>query len=540
MASYYVDLSAAVNGSGSAGSPYNSMASLPTLSAGDIVDIARGTSQTMSGTYTVSASGASAANPITIRANSATTGAKPVLRIVSEGSVGITCTSRSYVTIENISIVGVSTWTSQNTVGVRVNGASTDIRLLGVELQYCRFDLVGGFATNGLTLTDCSAVDGTSDGIRLFSGTTTHTWQNVKINNGTFSRNGTAAGANGAGISVYIQNGHTGTTFQNFEITNCTVQGNYRAGIACNDESVAWATIIASGNTTAPTRQIKGLQIVGNTIAGNGGAGISVLGAQPSTTKGVRIARNYLSDNSTRTSLGNVWTGGCLTPVIEDNTCLRGNTNGTVVGDGCGIFDDQWNNGAIVRRNYIADNVYAATNPEYSAYGIGIYRSEGGQHYSNVIVNCRHGFVIGYLAGATAPVMDGINVYNNTIADIDVYCFTIWSSVQAAAATIQNNFLINAAQDIEAQSGTAGNQTFSNNAAVNVTTKYTSNNVGAGAFDHTLIALADMTPDYKPMPGSPLLGAGTHLGYTRDINRKQRPNPPAIGAYDVATMRTPE
>lgn len=43
--------------------------------------------------------------------------------------------------------------------------------------------------------------------------------------------------------------------------------------------------------------------------------------------------------------------------------------------------------------------------------------------------------------------------------------------------------------------------------------------------------------DYKPMPGSPLLGAGTHLGYTRDIERKQRPNPPSIGAYDVATLR---
>ena len=49
-----------------------------------------------------------------------------------------------------------------------------------------------------------------------------------------------------------------------------------------------------------------------------------------------------------------------------------------------------------------------------------------------------------------------------------------------------------------------------------------------------------LTSDYKPTSASPLLGAGTHLGYTRDINRKQRPNPPAIGAYDVATLRGPE
>lgn len=45
-----------------------------------------------------------------------------------------------------------------------------------------------------------------------------------------------------------------------------------------------------------------------------------------------------------------------------------------------------------------------------------------------------------------------------------------------------------------------------------------------------------LAANYAPTPTSPLLGAGTHLGYTRDINRKQRPNPPSIGAYDVATM----
>lgn len=46
-----------------------------------------------------------------------------------------------------------------------------------------------------------------------------------------------------------------------------------------------------------------------------------------------------------------------------------------------------------------------------------------------------------------------------------------------------------------------------------------------------------LTADYKPTASSPLLGAGTHLGYTRDIDRKQRQNPPAIGAYDAATLR---
>jgi hypothetical protein len=48
-----------------------------------------------------------------------------------------------------------------------------------------------------------------------------------------------------------------------------------------------------------------------------------------------------------------------------------------------------------------------------------------------------------------------------------------------------------------------------------------------------------LTDAYRPRAGSPLLGAGTHLGYTRDIAGVQRPNPPSIGAFDAATLREP-
>jgi len=47
-----------------------------------------------------------------------------------------------------------------------------------------------------------------------------------------------------------------------------------------------------------------------------------------------------------------------------------------------------------------------------------------------------------------------------------------------------------------------------------------------------------LAANYVPTPTSPLLGAGTHLGYTRDVDGKQRPNPPSVGAYDYATLRT--
>jgi hypothetical protein len=74
------------------------------------------------------------------------------------------------------------------------------------------------------------------------------------------------------------------------------------------------------------------------------------------------------------------------------------------------------------------------------------------------------------------------------------------------------------------------------NSFYGVTTQYSS---GGDAFSGSGDITADplLTADYKPTASSPLLSAGTHLGYTRDITRKQRPNPPSIGAYDVATLR---
>jgi hypothetical protein len=45
-----------------------------------------------------------------------------------------------------------------------------------------------------------------------------------------------------------------------------------------------------------------------------------------------------------------------------------------------------------------------------------------------------------------------------------------------------------------------------------------------------------LSPEFRPLPSSPLIGAGTHVRYTRDIERQQRPNPPSIGAYDVPRL----
>lgn len=48
-----------------------------------------------------------------------------------------------------------------------------------------------------------------------------------------------------------------------------------------------------------------------------------------------------------------------------------------------------------------------------------------------------------------------------------------------------------------------------------------------------------LSAGYRPRPGSPLLLAGTHLAPARDRDGKRRPRAPSIGAFDVATLRTP-
>lgn len=535
MTTYYVNLGASTNGGGaSRGDPYNAMSALPTLVAGDVVEIEPGTAQTMSGSYTVSGSGSSAAAPITIRANPAVAGAKPQLKLSAQGANGLICTGRSYIRIENIRIVGDAAWTSQNSVGVVLNGGLTDVQLTGVELQYCRFDLVGGFASNGVRLIDCSAVDNPTDGLRWWSGANSYTWQNVQIVGGTYSRNGTAQGANGSGISMQVLAGHTGTIFANTTIRGLTIVGNYRHGIFAGDNSVAWATLTAAANTTPPTRQIRGIEIGSNVITGNGGAGISLSGAQPDALP-VRVWRNLCEENSARTTLGNIWTGGCLKPLIERNVCRRAYSNGTVVGDGQGVFDDQWNDQAVVRWNLIENNIFQAGNPEFTSYGIGIYRSSNGKHYGNVIRGCRYGFLVGYVATATAPVMAGISIHNNTIDSTTKSAVVAWADTPAGAFSFRNNLIVGALQDIEAQSGNAGNQTWAGNAAIGVTTKYTGNNVGAGAVDHTLADAADIAPTLRPVPGSPLIAGGADLGYVRDIQGRQCRR--HVGAFGPAMLR---
>lgn len=123
------------------------------------------------------------------------------------------------------------------------------------------------------------------------------------------------------------------------------------------------------------------------------------------------------------------------------------------------------------------------------------------------------------------------DIYNNTIVKTakSNNGATALNHLNAAyTVSFRNNVVFGFDQGVTLQ---ATGYTENNNAFFSNTSN-SNRTLGTGAVTADPL-LAD---SYQPKVGSPLLGAGTHLGYKRDIQLKQRPNPPSIGAYDVATL----
>lgn len=529
MATFYVDLSKTTNGAGGSwGDAFNTFTSLPAMSGGDIVEIRGGI---MPSIYTLASSG-SVGNPIIFRGDP-TASELQTIYLATEGINNIVLSSRSNIVWENLKVEGNLSWTNQSTVAFVLGGAMSNIIFRNVHCRAARVEVSPGFAITNVQFLNSSITDCRSDGFRSFSSIATYVHSNFLFDNCILSRNGLAQGANGAGISFLVQDTHVNCNIDNIIIRNCIIEDNFRAGIAINGTGISWSTIIAAGNTTPPDQRYRGIVIENNQIRRNGGAGITILGGKGSSENNVNIKNNIVEDCGRNTTIGGIWTGGCLNTIIEYNTIRRSISNGTIVGDGQGIFDDQWNDGAIVRYNVIENNIFQPFNPFYTAYGIGVFRCSNSKHYGNIILGCRQGYFIGYVTGATAPVMSGIVIENNTIINSTNFVFSINAATPAAALTIRNNFVLNAAQDVEAQSGTAGNQTMGTNVAVGVPTKYTGNNVPVNAFDHTQPTTI-YTGNGVPTAGSMLLTSGSVSTFLRDINGILGKS--YIGAYSTTAV----
>lgn len=539
MATYYINPLAAPAGDGlTRATAFQAFTNLPVLAAGDIVNLKPGSTITLAGTYTFNASGSSG-NPIIIRTDPDESGAKAVVRPSSQSAIALAYTSRSDITTENVAVEGLPDWTGKDSVGFYINGGGNRLTFTGCDARFVGkgFSLDAGFARSGLTFTNCSATYCIEDGFRWWSSATTNTWSNITIQGGNYSYNGTGKLSNGSGIIFYIYlTTHTTQILQNVTIDSVVASFNNRAGISVQDEQ--YTLLLPELSTTPPTRNIQGVVIRNNETNYNQDSGIILDCAVASATLPLLIENNDAHYNGKGITRGAIWTAANLNPIIQWNRISHTFSNGTTVGDGQGIFDDMWNDGCICRWNIITNGEFQASfNPEYTAYGIGIYRCANSTHYGNLIVNCRYGYIIGTPQFATAPTFTNIRVFNNTFVNIDKSGIIIWFYTPAGSVELKNNAFMGSNYAISAEGTAAGtSQTIANNYSSGSLNQDTGSRITPGGviFSSTPI----LNKYYRPVAGSSVIGAGQFLGIRPDLNTSTYQILPSAGAYEYVRPRT--
>lgn len=539
MARYFINPSAAQGGDGlSRATAFQALTSLPTLAAGDIVDFEPGSDLTLAGTYTINASG-SASNPIRFRTNPDVSGPKAIIRPATQSSIALSYTSRSYINTENIVVEGYESWTSRDSIGFYINGGGNGLTFTGCEAKYVGkgFNLDAGFNRNVLNFIDCKATFCQEDGFRWWSSANANTWSNITIRGGEYSNNGRAGAANGSGIIFYIYNtAHTSQILRDVVIEYVVASNNTRTGASAQDEQ--YSIVKTEANTTPPTRNIQGFVVRRSKFFNNGDSAIAVMCAAPSANNPLVIERNEARYNGKNITRGAIWTGACLNVIVQRNVVSHTYTNGTTVGDGQGIFDDMWNDGSIVRWNRVSDGQFnPLINPEYSSYGIGIYRTSNSLHYGNVIERCRYGYVIGKPQNSTAPSMSNIRVFNNTIVDCTKDGVAIWFYVPSGALSIKSNVFSGCDYAVRAESPAAGMQTISSNYVFGSRLGNSGSNVSSAGLYFGTDPL--LNAYYRPLANSPLIAAGAPLDAypLLDAAGNKFNRVPTIGAFEYVRPR---
>lgn len=252
---------------------------------------------------------------------------------------------------------------------------------------------------------------------------------------------------------------------------------------------------------------------------GANGDGVGYINADPDF---VHIHHNYIDHSATDSKqciIIDTTTPGTGIALIEDNI---------LIGFGSASA------GPSVHTVVISDPVTTFRRNVVYTYGLTCGVNWAGDRVTDNV------FVIGNSTGSiVTAVADGRFTGNTFVAikalSADHAAITLGTGA-TSAAVVRNNLFLDVTTAV--RSNVVGqNPTMSNNAYRGVTTRRTGT---SGAFAEATEVTADalLATDYRPTPGSVLLGAGAHLGYGRDASGHQRPNPPSIGAYDVATFQT--
>jgi hypothetical protein len=214
--------------------------------------------------------------------------------------------------------------------------------------------------------------------------------------------------------------------------------------------------------------------------------------------------------------------------VVRNNSCQHGRaTNNAGIGiiDCNGILVDHYNNRTKVYRNNCSDNV---GHPNYvnSGCGVMVLESADTEVFSNLADGCSVGL------WASTAECTGNNVHNNTFTNCLRFGARIDGLLVGEMNLTNNNITTVGGVDVIHKTSATASIVSSNN------------NLYGGGHTNFTPSGSDISVDpllnefHRPTKSSPLIGAGTHLGYVRDLDGKQRPNPPSIGAYDVANVTT--
>lgn len=284
-------------------------------------------------------------------------------------------------------------------------------------------------------------------------------------------------------------------------------------------------------------------------ISGFGSSAIIALANSAGGMKSIRIFGNNISDGPYTFSQGGIYiqskSAGCTTHIYE-NVChgIRWGTRDKTA-DGSAIYAEAGADDVRVYRNTVYDSVVAFQDNSGRAT----------KWYSNLVYDCTVAMRVSDQSAVNAMAHE---FYGNTcIVGADKSAYTNFGPAPAGSGhrtfketgtitslLVKNNVFVNTgathAAAILTPTITPSSSSYINNAAwggfTNVARReYTPFTVETSTGSVTSDPLLSVT--YRPTVGSPLLGAGTQLGYVRDIEGKQRPNPPSIGAYDVATLR---
>jgi parallel beta-helix repeat protein len=429
MTTYYIDPSAAVNGSGTAASPFNSWGSV-TWAAGNTYLQKRNT--TYIGTVTVGASGTSATAQIWLGSYYNSDGSddttQPLPKIVASGN-GISVTFRNWVNVQNLDVTSTGASTSgialaatndctvkNNNVTAVANGIQVSAASFSAANRASRRNLVD---SNTITQTGTTAgnaainINGqygaTDQGVYDVQYLTVTNNVITQANYGIYGVSGGATAASSEINHIYI--GYN-------TISNCRSAGGIYITPAANQ----------AANFSTANAQCRDIQVVGNKITNCQNTCMSI------TSIGGFAAYNVCRDANTQYS----GTTGNMQFIVQgysiyNNVSFNASTSGA---DGVGIFLDI--NTAFTEKKTGSSQVDIYSNQVYGCHG-----SSSNSTLGNYVANYAPDYVTQPPAGIRTYCAKNVNIFGNYCYDngvgIGVDGFSV--NVNVFNNTLVNNYV---------------------------------------------------------------------------------------------------